>query len=238
MVRLLGVPVSIVSDHDSRFTSKFWESFQTTLGTSLKLSTAFHPQTDGQAERVNQVMEDMLRACVLDFEMSWENHLPLIEFAYNNSYHSSIGMAPFEALYGRPYRSPICWSKFGDRGLLGLELDQETAKKIKVIQDRLRTAQSRQKSYADQRRKDLEFEVGDHVLLKVSPIRGVVRFGQKKGKLSPRYFGPFQILDRIGRVAYRLILLPKLFGIHNVFHISMLRKYVQDSSHVIDYGDI
>ena len=105
VVRLHGVPVTIVSDRDSRFTAEFWKSLQTAMGTSLRMSSAFHPQTDGQTERTNQVMEDMLRACVLDFEGTWETHLPLIEFAYNNSYHSSIGMAPFEALYGRPCRS-------------------------------------------------------------------------------------------------------------------------------------
>ena len=129
---------------------------------------------------------------MLDLKGSWETHLPLIEFAYNNSYHSSIEMAPFEALYGRKCRSPICWNEVGERKLLGPELVQLTTKKIQLIRERLLTAQSRQKSYADNRRRDLEFQVGDHVFLKVSPSKGVVRFG-KKGKLSQRYIGPFEI---------------------------------------------
>ena len=108
IVRLHGVPVSIVSDRDPRFTAHFWKSFQKAMGTRLTMSTAFHPQTDGQSERTIQVLEDMLRACVLDHKGSWEEHLPLVEFAYNNSYQASIQMAPYEALYGRPYGSPIC----------------------------------------------------------------------------------------------------------------------------------
>ena len=119
VVRLHGVPVSIVSDRDSRFTAGFWESLQTALGTSLRLSSAFHPQPDGKTERTNQVIEDMFRACALYFECSWETHLSLVEFAYNNSYHSSIEMAPFKAFYGRPCRSPLCWAEVGDGKLLG-----------------------------------------------------------------------------------------------------------------------
>jgi hypothetical protein len=237
IVRLHGVPVSIVSDRDTRFTSNFWSGFQKAMGTTLDLSTAFHPQTDGQTERVNQVLEDMLRACVLDFKGSWEEHLPLIEFAYNNSYHASIGMAPYEALYGRPCRSPVCWAEVGDKELIGPVFVQETTDKISIIRDRIRTAQSRQKSYADLKRRILEFAVGDHVFLKVSPMKGVVRFG-KKGKLSPRFIGPFEILERVGDLAYRLALPPSLSGVHNVFHVSMLRKYIQDESHVIDHGTI
>ena len=119
IIRLHGTPVSIVSDRDARFTSRFWKSLQTVLGTELKFSTAFHPQTDGQSERVIQILEDMMRACVLDFQGSWENLLPTIEFAYNNSYQSSIGMAPFEALYGRKCRSPVSWTEVGERQLEG-----------------------------------------------------------------------------------------------------------------------
>ncbi|XP_050373418.1 uncharacterized protein LOC126791060, partial [Argentina anserina] len=237
VVRLHGAPVSIVSDRDARFTSKFWGGLQKAMGTTLDMSTAFHPQTDGQTERVNQVMEDMLRACVLDFKGSWEDHLRLIEFAYNNSYHSSIGMAPYEALYGRPCRSPICWAEVGDEALMGPEVVQETTEKISIIRDRIRTAQSRQKSYADLKRRHVEFEIGDHVFLKVSPMRGVVRFG-KKGKLAPRYVGPFEILEKVGELAYRLALPTSMSGVHNVFHISMLRKYVPDESHVIDHSTI
>ena len=108
IVRLHGVPVSIVSDRDSKFVSRFWQTLQQSLGTELRLSSAYHPQTDGQTERTNQTLEDMLRMCVLDFQGNWETYLPLAEFVYNNSYHSSIEMAPYEALYGRKCRSPIC----------------------------------------------------------------------------------------------------------------------------------
>ncbi|RVW98889.1 Transposon Ty3-I Gag-Pol polyprotein [Vitis vinifera] len=188
IVRMHGVPVSIVSDRDPRFTSRFWHSLQKALGTKLSFSTAFHPQTDGQSERVIQVLEDLLRACILDLQGNWDDHLPLVEFAYNNSFQASIGMAPFEALYGRKCRSPICWNDVGERKLLGPELVQLTVEKVALIKERLKAAQNRHKSYADHRRRDLEFEVGDHVFLKVSPMKSVMRFG-RKGKLSPRFVG-------------------------------------------------
>ena len=146
IIRLHGVPMSIVSDRDPRFTSQFWQSLQEALGTKLCFSTAFHPQTDGQSERTIQTLEDMLRACVLDFGGGWEKHLPLVEFAYNNSFQASIGMAPYEALYGRPCRSPICWTETGETAMIGPDLVQETTEKIKLIRPRLVTAQSRQKS--------------------------------------------------------------------------------------------
>ena len=141
-----------------------------------------------------QTLEDMLRACVLDFKESWEDQLPLIEFAYNNSYHATIGMPPYEALYGRKCRSPIYWDKVGEKQVLGPDLVQDTVEKIKIIRKRMQIAQSRQKNYADTRRRPLEFQVGDHVFLKVFPTKGVKRFGIK-GKLSPRYIGPFEILE-------------------------------------------
>ncbi|GKV49055.1 hypothetical protein SLEP1_g55827 [Rubroshorea leprosula] len=184
IVRLHGVPMSIVSDRDPRFTARFWRSFQKAMGTQLKLSTAYHPQTDGQFERTIQVLEDMLRTCALDLPESWDDHLPLAEFAYNNSYHSSIKMAPYEALYGRRCRTPICWAEVG---------------------------------YG-----------------RVSPTKGVYRFGLK-GKLSPRYIGPFEILESVGEVTYRIALPPELSNVHNVFHVSVLRKYELDPSHVINY---
>ncbi|GJY19891.1 putative reverse transcriptase domain-containing protein [Tanacetum coccineum] len=159
-------------------------AFQEALGTRLDMSTAYHPQTEGQSERTIQMLEDMLRACVMDFGGSWDTHLPLIEFSYNNSYHTSIKCAPFEALYGRKCRSPVIWTEVGESQLIGPEIVQETTEKIFQIKERLKTARSRQKSYANKRRKPLEFEVGDRVLLKVSPWKGVVRFG-KKGKLAP-----------------------------------------------------
>ena len=232
IIRLHGTPVSIVSDRDPRFTSRFWPSLQNALGTKLHFSTAFHPQTDGQSERTIQTLEDMLRACVMEFRGSWDTHLHLMEFAYNNSYQASIGMAPYEALYGRKCRTPVCWDEVGERKLVGPEIVQMTCDKIKVIRDRLKIAQDRQKSYADNRRRDLEFEVGDMVFLRISPWKGVLRFG-KRGKLSPRYIGPYRIVERIGEVAYRLELPSDLDRIHDVFHVSMLRKYIPDPSHVL-----
>ncbi|EOY14055.1 Retrotransposon protein, putative [Theobroma cacao] len=189
--------------------------------------------TDGQSERTIQIMEDMLRACVMDFLGSWDRHLPLVEFAYNNSFQSSISMAPYEALYGKKCRTPLCWDEVGEKKLCSVELIELTNDKIKVIRERLKVAQDRQKSYADKRRKDLEFKIDDRVFLKVSPWKGVIRFA-KRGKLNPRYIGPFRIIERIGPVAYRLELPPELDRIHNVFHVSMLKKYVPDPSHILE----
>ena len=232
MVRLHGVPVSIVSDRDPKFTSRFWPSLQKALGTRLHFSTAFHPQTDGQSERTIQTLEDMLRACVMEFKGSWDTHLALMEFAYNNRYQASIEMAPFEALYGRKCRTPVCWDEVGERRLIGPELVQITSEKVKVVRDNLKIARDRQRSYADNRRKDLKFKIGDRVFLKISPWKGVLRFG-KRGKLSPRYIGPYEIVSKVGPVAYKLKLPPELSRIHDTFHVSMLRKYVPNPSHVL-----
>ncbi|GJX89836.1 putative reverse transcriptase domain-containing protein [Tanacetum coccineum] len=166
------------------------------LGTRLDMSTAYHPQTDGQSERPIQTLEDMLRACVIDFGNGWDRHLPLIEFSYNNSYHTSIKAAPFESLYGRKYRSPLCWAEVKDVQLTGLEIIQETTKKIIQIKSIIQAARDRQKSYADVRSNPLEFQVGDKVILKVSPWKRVIRFG-KRGKLNPRYIGPFKVLEKL-----------------------------------------
>lgn len=232
VVRLHGVPRDIVSDRDSRFLSNFWGKLQQAMGTLLKFSTAFHPATDGQTERTIQTLEDMLRACALDFGGTWEEKLPLVEFSYNNSYHASISMAPYEALYGRKCRSPLCWSDISESLVLGPEMIEETTKQVKVIQEHIKAAQDRQKSYADKNRRVLEFEVGEKVMLKVSPTKGVKRFG-RKGKLSPRYIGPYEILERIGETAYRIALPTELSKVHNVFHVSQLRKYVHDPNHVL-----
>jgi hypothetical protein len=157
----------------------------------------------------------------------------LIEFSYNNSYHSSIKMAPVETLYGRRCRSPICWDDSLERVTLGPEMVQEMVEQVKIIRQKMKAAQDRQKSYGDLHRRDVEFQVGDKVLLKVSPMKGVMRFG-KKGKLSQKFIGPYEILDRVGEVAYRLALPPSLDKVHNVFHVSQLRKYLNDPSHVIE----
>ncbi|GJW52703.1 putative reverse transcriptase domain-containing protein [Tanacetum coccineum] len=168
-----GVPVSIGSDRNGRFTSHFWRMVHRALGTRLDLSNAYHPQTDRHSKRTIKTLEDMLRACVINFGGSWDVYLPLSEFFYNNSYHSSIQCPPFEALYGG--------------------------------------------------------SVDRHVLLKVSPWKGVMRFG-KKGKLSPRYVGPFEILEWIGIVAYRLRLPKELSSVHDTFHVSNLKKCLADTN--------
>ncbi|XP_070017883.1 uncharacterized protein [Nicotiana sylvestris] len=167
------------------------------------MMTWLRPLNPTEVERTIQTVEDMLRACVLDFKGSWDNHLPLIEFAYNNSFQASIQMTPYEALYRWKCRSPIGWFEVGEAELLGPNLGQQEMEKVKLIRDWLRTTQSWQKSYVDVRRRDLEFDVEDWVFLKVSPMKGVMRFG-KKGKLIPRYVGPYNIIQRIGRVAYEL----------------------------------
>ncbi|WVZ64352.1 LOW QUALITY PROTEIN: hypothetical protein U9M48_013885 [Paspalum notatum var. saurae] len=184
---------------DPRFVSRFWKSLHKALGTKLSFSTAYHPQTDGQSER----------------------------FAYNNSYQSSIKMAPYEALYGRRCRSPICWGETGERKMIGPDLVQQAEEKIQIIRSHLKSAQDRQKKQDDVRRRKLEFQVGDFVFLKVSPKKGTRRFGLR-GKLSPRYVGPFQVVERVGPVAYRLNLPSDLSGVHNVFHVSLLRKCLRE----------
>ncbi|GKF93505.1 putative reverse transcriptase domain-containing protein, partial [Tanacetum coccineum] len=138
------------------------------------MSTAYHPQTDGQSKRTIQTLGDMLRACVMDFGKGWDRHLPLVEFSYNNNYHTSIKVAPFEALYGRKCRSLICWAEVGDAQLTGSEIVHETTEKIIQVKKRIQAARDRQKSYVDRRRKPLEFKVGDKVMLKVSPWKGVI----------------------------------------------------------------
>ncbi|GJR08097.1 putative nucleotidyltransferase, ribonuclease H [Tanacetum coccineum] len=199
IVRLHGTPTSIVSDRDPKFTSHFWKGLQKAWGTRLKFSTAFHPQTDGQSERTIQTLEDMLRACALEWTGSWDEYLCLVEFAYNNSWHASIKAAPFELLYGRKCRAPICWDEVGERLIEGPELIEITNEKVAVAKEKLKEARSRQKSYADKHRRDLEFQTGDRVFLKVSPFRGVKHF-RIKGKLSPRFIGSFEILKRIREI--------------------------------------
>ncbi|RZB60619.1 Transposon Tf2-9 polyprotein [Glycine soja] len=173
---------------DSRFTSRFWTSLHEALGTKLKLSLAYHPQTDGQTERTIQTLEDLLRACIIEQQGSWMECLPLIEFTYNNSYQASIGMAPFEALYGRKCKTPLCWYDDGEAVLLGPEMLQQITEQVKLIREKIKASQDRQKSYYDRRRKPLDFQEGEHVFLKVSPVTGVGR-ALKSRKLTPKYIG-------------------------------------------------
>ncbi|WVZ52964.1 hypothetical protein U9M48_003962, partial [Paspalum notatum var. saurae] len=206
--------MSIISDRGPQFTARFWKSLQRALDTKLDDSTAYHPQTDGQTERVNQLLEDLLRACVLTYGPNWEDSLPFAEFSYNNSYQASIGMSPFQALYGRQCRTPLMWEEAGERQFFGPAMFMEAAENV---------AKSRQKSYADKRRRELTFDEGEYVYLKVSPLRGTKRF-HTRGKLAPRYIGPFRIKQKVGDLAYELELPEHLSGVHPVFHVSQLRK--------------
>nr|GEU60819.1 putative reverse transcriptase domain-containing protein [Tanacetum cinerariifolium] len=199
------------------------------LETRLDLSTAYHSETDGQTKRTIQTLKDMLRACAIDFGGNYDTHLPLVELSYNNSYHSSITCTPYEALYRRKCQTPIAWAEVGESKLIGPKIIQKTTDKIVQIKERLKNARDHQKSYADHRRKPLEFSVGDKVLLKVSPRKGVVHFG-KRSKLLPRYVGPYEIVERVGLVAYRLRLPQELVGVHDTFHVSNLKKCFADAN--------
>ncbi|GJU28715.1 putative reverse transcriptase domain-containing protein [Tanacetum coccineum] len=210
IVSRYGVPISIISDRNSHFTSRLWKSLQSALGTQLDMSTAYHPEIDGQSERAIQTLEDMLRACVIDFGKAWERHLPLVEFSYNNSYHASIKAAPFEALYYQKCRSPVCWAEVGNVQLIRPEIIYETTKKIVQIRQHLQAARNRQRSYANKRRKPLEFQVGDRVMLKVSPRK----------------------------VAYKLELPEELSNVHNTFYIFNLKKCLSDESLVIPMKEL
>ncbi|GKA54930.1 putative nucleotidyltransferase, ribonuclease H [Tanacetum coccineum] len=176
----------------------------------------------------------MLRSCALEWMGNWDEYLCLVGFAYNNSWHASIKGAPFELLYGRKCRAPTCWNEVGERVIEGPELVEVTNEKVAIAKEKLKEARSRQKSYVDRHRRALEFKPGDRVFLKVSPCRGVQCFGLK-GKLSPRFIGPFEILDRVGEVSYRLALPPQLSHVHNVFHVSLLRGYNYHPYHVVQY---
>ena len=168
----------------------------------------------------------------MEFSGSWDRYIPLMEFAYNNSFQSSIGMAPYEALYGRKCRTSMCWTELNEHKVIGPDIVKYIEEKVQVFRQRLKAARDPQKSYVDLKRRDIEYEVGDKVFLKVSPWRKILRFGQK-GKLSSRFIGPYEILERIGHVPYRLALPQELAKLHDVFHVSMLRRYRSDESHIL-----
>ncbi|WVZ89932.1 hypothetical protein U9M48_036277 [Paspalum notatum var. saurae] len=237
IVSLHGVPQSITSYRGSLFVSRFWKHLQTALGTTSIHSSAYHPQTSGQVERVNQILEDMLRACALTYFTKWDECLPLAEIAYNNSYKKSLEMAPFEALYGRRCRTPLNWSEPGEWVTFGPDLVTQAKEQVKLIHSNLKRAQSRQKSYFDKRRRQLVFEVGDHVYLWVLQMKGIHRFGMK-GKLAPRYIGPFKITEQCGPVAYRIELPPHLAAVHDAFHVSQLKKCLRVQGEVVDTSQI
>jgi len=237
IVRLHGVPSSIVSDRDPQFTSRFWQTLQSALGSKLTMSSAYHPQTDGQSERTIQSLEDLLRTCILDHLGAWDEVLPLIKFTYNNSFYASIGMTPYEALYGWRCRTPLCWYQDGETVLVGPKLLEQTTENVRLVRNRMQASQSRQKAYADRMRWPLEFEAGDHMFLRVTRTTGVGRALRSK-KLSPKFLGPYQISRRIGLMAYEIALPPQLENLHPVFHVSQLRKYVFDPSHVLEAEDV
>ncbi|WVZ74755.1 hypothetical protein U9M48_022898 [Paspalum notatum var. saurae] len=220
IVSLHGVPRTITSDRGSVFVSRFWEQLQNALGTKLIHSSAYHPQTSGQVERVNQIVEDMLRA----------------EFAYNNGYQKSLEMAPFEAVW-EEVQNTYELVEHGERVTFGPDLVTQAEEQVRFIRENLKRAQSRQKSYSDRRRRPLVFKEGDHVYLRVSPMKGVHRFGVK-GKLAPRYVGPFKISEKCGPVAYRLELPPRLAAVHDIFHVSQLKKCLRVPEEEIDTSQV
>jgi hypothetical protein len=209
IVRLHGIPKTITSDRGPQFIAHFWEQLHENLGTKLIHSSSYHPQTDGRTERVNQIVEDMLQACIIHFDKSWDKCLALAEFSYNNSYQASLKMAPFEALYGRRCRTPLNWSLVGERKFFGPNLVKEAEERVEVIKENLKAAQMRQKSYHDKGKTVREYQVGEKVYLRVSPTKGVQRFGVK-GKLAPRYIGPYEITKVCRPVAYRIRRVPRV----------------------------
>jgi hypothetical protein len=185
--------------------------------------SADHTQTDGQTVIVNQILEDMLGAYVMKHPGSKDKNFPWAEFSYNNSYQESLKIAPFEVLYGCHCRTPFNWIEPEEKVIFGLDIVDEAEATVRRIQDNLRAAKSRQECYTNKGCQPLEFEVGDHVYLKVSPMKGVKRFGMK-GNLTPHYIRSFPILEKFGTVAYKLELPPSLAGVHDIFHVSQLER--------------
>jgi hypothetical protein len=232
IVHYHGILETIISDRGSIFVAWFWEQLHDCLGTHLIRSSAYHPQTDEQTKLINQIIKYMLRAGALNDGPKWDKHLLLAEFSYNNSYQDSIKMSPFEALYGRPCCTPLSWNESSERVIFGPNIVTEAEEKVKQIRANILTAQSHQKSNTDKRHRPLEFEVGDHVYLRVSPLKSVCRFGIK-GKLAPRYIGMYPIIDKYVPTSYQVELPSKLSGVHNVFHVSQLKICLKPLTDVV-----
>jgi hypothetical protein len=186
---------------------------------------------------VKQILEDMLRVCALQYGISWNKSLSYAEFSYNNSYQESLKMAPFEMLYGHRCRTPLFWNETGERKVFEPDILQEAKKQVRMVRENLRVTQSRQKSYDDHRRRELSFKVGEFVYLKVSPMRDLCCF-KVRGKLAPRFIGPFKILEKIDEVAYQLELPPQLSDVHDVFHVSQLKKCLHVPEEQIPMDDL
>eukprot|EP00253_Pinus_taeda_P015383 PITA_15383 len=234
--KLHGLPKTMIFDRDVKFTSAFWRTLFEGLGTQLNFSIAYHPQTDGQTEQVNQVVEDMLRSYVIQRSTRLEEYLHLVEFAYNNGYHASLQMSPFKVLYRRKFRTPSSWGGPEDRLMLGPEMLKEMEEMVKRVRDNLKVAQDRQKKFADRKRNFKEYQIGEHVYVRIRAKKSTLQWSSC-AKLEPRFCGPFQILARVGPVAYQLTL-PNHIRVHNVFHVLVLKKYVYDPKHIISWQDI
>ncbi|WVZ93854.1 LOW QUALITY PROTEIN: hypothetical protein U9M48_039808 [Paspalum notatum var. saurae] len=230
IVCLHGVPKRIISIEVHSSHLVFGSELHDSLDSKLRFGTAYHPRTDGRTERTNRILEDMLRACAIQYGTGWDKSLPYAEFSYNNGYQAGLKKSPFEAPYGEGAGHRYFGTKRERSGCSGPTLSRMLNEQIKMVRENLRVARSRRKSYADVRRGDLTFKVDDFVYLKVSPMRGIRRFNMK-GKPAPRYIGPFKIVERKGEVAYKLELPPNLSGIHNVFHVSQLKKWCRKNKH-------
>jgi hypothetical protein len=232
--RMHEIPKAIVSDRDTKFTSNFWRESFKGFGTNMNFSTTYHPQSNGKTKRSNQVIENMLRMCVMDKPSKWKDYLNLVDFAYNNGYQVSLKMIPFETLYGRKCNTLVSWDKPTDREVLGPELLKDMEDHMVKIKQNLKVEQDRQKIYADNNWTAREFKVGKHVLLKVKPKKISLNLGSFT-KLAPKLCGPFEILNIIEPVAYMLSF-PTSMNVHNVFHVSLLEKYAHDPNHVIEWN--
>jgi hypothetical protein len=236
VAHLHGIPKTIVFDRDPNFTSKFWRGLFKGFGMNLNFITTYHPELDRQIERVNQVIEDILRMYVMEKPSKWEYYLHLLEFSYNNGYQASLNMSLFEALYGRKCNTAVSWENLVDRAVIGPKLLKEMEEKMLNIKQNLKDSQDRRKLYADKGRIHKEFKVGDHVFLKVKANKSSMKLGSNS-KLATIYYGPLEILERIGPIAYMTALSASM-TIHNVFHVSFFKKYIPDANHVIDWNVI